>query len=334
MRHAAIVLAATALALVLLPGCGDAAGNAPGDVTRSPVRVTVVMVEERTDPVEVRRSATLLSRVDVHLATESAGLVVSRPIPAGTRVAKDTVVLRLSDTAERAALTAARARLAGLAREGVSLAERQTASAAVRQAEKLLRMRTVVAHADGTLDRYDIEEGDYAVPGARVGRLVDPSRLWLIATVLENEILEVKPGTAVWIEVPAWPDARFAGKVVRRGSAALPGTGQFEVEVDVDTDARLLPGFVATVGIPLDGSRARRLVPRDAVFQRHGTWRLFAVAEDDGTQRAKEHAVHVRTVPGHPELVDITDGVDSGTRIVVRGRIGLVDGDPLRIEDR
>lgn len=332
MKRAPIAIAATAIAL--LSGCDDATGNAPGGVTRSPVRVTTVTVEERTDPVEVRRSATLRSRVDVRLATESAGLVVSRPIPAGTRVAKNAIVVRLSDTAERAALTAARARLAGLAREGVSLAERQTAAAAVQQAEELLRMRTVLAPAAGTLDGYDIEEGDYAVPGAHVGRLVDPSRLWLIANVLENEVLGVEPGAAVWIEVPAWPDTRFPGKVIRRGSAALPGTGQFEVEIDVDADARLLPGFIATVGIPLKGTRARRLIPRDAVFQRHGTWRLFAVMEDDGTARARERTVRVQSVPGHPELVDLTAGVDTGTRIIVRGRIGIVDGDPLRIEDR
>lgn len=332
MRRAMIALLAAGL--VLMPGCGDASGNAPQDVKRSPVGVTVVSVDERSDPVEVRRSATLLSRVDVQLVTESSGIVQSRPIPAGTRVPKDAVIVKLSDAAERAALKAARARLSGLAEEGVSLAERQAAESAVEQAAETLRRRTVIAPADGIIDRYDIEEGDHAVSGTAVGRLVDPTKLWLVATVLEDEILGVAPGSRVWLEVPAWPDVRFNGTVLRRGSAALPGSGQFEVEIEVDTDEKLLPGFVATVGIPVKGTEPRRLVPRDAVFQRHGTWRLFTVREDDGTPRAEERTVRIRSVPGRPDLADITHGVEAGTTVVVRGRLGLVDGDPLRILDR
>ena len=332
MRHLALLL--TAAAATILPGCGGANGKTTDGIVRSPVTVTAVTVEEQTEPVTVRRSATLLSRVDVLLATESAGVVVSRPIPAGTLVAKNAVVLKLPDAVQRSTLTSARARLAGLAQEGVSLADRQAAVADVQRAEELLRMRTVVAPADGVLDRYDIEEGDYAVPGTPVGRLVSPSKLWLVATVLEDEILSVPTEATVSIEVPAWPDTRFPGKVVRRGSAALPGTGQFEVEIDIDPDPRLLPGFIATVAIPVKGSRAARLVPRDAVFRRHGTWRLFAVAKDGDTLRAAERTVRVRSVPGRPDLMDITSGVDLGTRVVVRGRLGLVDRDLLRIDDR
>ncbi len=326
-----ILLTCSVLALLCLAGCKEARDAAPGNADRQPIPVEVAVAERTELPVKIRRSAALRSRVDTRLVTESAGLVVSRPVPAGARVSEGAVIARLSDATEVATLKAARARLTGLLAEGVSLAARQQAEAAVEQAEEALRMRTVVAPADGIMDRYDMEIGDYAIPGAPVGRLVDPSKLWMIATVLEEEILGVEPGTTVALSVPAWPDQSFAGKVVRRGAAALAGSGQFEIEIDVDADDRLFPGFVATVEIPVKGTQPRLLVPRDALFQRHGTWQLFAVVDSEGAPRARERSVKIRSVPWRPDLADVTSGLEPGTRVVTRGRLGLTDGDPLRI---
>ena len=139
----------------------------------------------------------------------------------------------------------------------------------------------------------------------------------------------VRRGSSVTLTVPALPGETFTGTVVRCGRAALPDSGQFEVEFDIDPDPRVLPGFAATASIPLQGSRPVRSVSRDAVFTRHGTARLFAVATRDGGEFAEERTIVVRSIPGHPGMVDVLSGVEPGTRVVVRGRIGLTTGDPL-----
>lgn len=332
MTRTVSILAATVLAASLV-SCSDASG-APQETERRPVPVSVETVTEVTTPITVRRSATIRSRVDVQLVCESAGILVERPLKAGAPVKKGDVIAKLSDAAERAALKAARARLAELIDERSTLDARRQAESAVEQAREMLRRRTVLASDDGIIDRYDAEVGDYLTPGAPVGRLVDPTKLWAVATVLEEEVLLVRAGARISFTVPAVRGESFTGTVVRRGTAALTGSGQFEVEFDVDHDPRVLPGMVATASIPLSGTRPVRALSRDAVFMRHGTPRAFVVVERDGRHYAEERTIVIRAITADPGMVDVLSGIESGTDVVVRGRIGLVSGDPLITRQR
>ncbi|MAG58195.1 MAG: hypothetical protein CMJ83_18060 [Planctomycetes bacterium] len=226
-------------------------------------------------------------------------------------------------------MKAARAGLAGLVDEGVTLSQRESAEAAVEEALEMLRRRTIRTTASGIIDRYDVERGDHVVPGSPIGRLVDPTRLWCIATVLERDILRVKLGGKAELTVPAWPGETFTGKVIRLGQAALTGSGQFEVEVDIDADSRLRPGFVGTIELPVKDTVRIMAVPRDAAFQRHGTWRVFVVTGATNDHRVEERTVTIRRVPNRPDLVDVLRGAKPGEHVVVRGRLGLVNGDAV-----
>jgi len=316
---------------LVLQGCDDVSGREPTSTERSAVPVSIAVVTPVEKRVRIRKTAPLRSRTDTTLVAESAGIIVTLPVLAGKPVEAGEVIAQLADATERAQLKAARARLSGLVAAEVPLSQKESAEAAVEQAQEQLRRRTVRAPASGIIDSYMAEVGDYVAPGSPIGRLVDPERLWCVATVLETEILRIDSDASVGLSVPAWPGARFTGKVLRQGTAALQRSGQFEVEVEIAPDSRLRPGFVATVELPVEDLQRITAAPRDATFIRHGTIRIFAVVDKGERLVAEERTITTRRVPGRPDLADILTGVEPGERIVVRGRLGLVSGNTVKI---
>ena len=77
--------------------------------------------------------------------------------------------------------------------------------------------------------------------------------------VSDRQVVAVRPGAEVEVDVEALPGEPFAGRVLRVGSATDSDTRKFPVEVEVENpDWRLLPGMVA---------RRRRIQVRDVAFQ-------------------------------------------------------------------
>jgi multidrug efflux pump subunit AcrA (membrane-fusion protein) len=309
---------------VLLAACGGRHEAALTEPTPAPV--SLIEVRVTTGPRFTRKTAVLRSRVDLTLAAEASGIVRERLAAEGARVEAGSPVLCLDDAAERSDVAAAEARARDLATSGAQLWTREGADAALARARELLRRRTTRAPQAGILDRYFVDPGEWVVTGSAVARLVDPSRLYLIATVLEGEIVDVDPEGAARITFDAVPGIDFAGRVLRRGQAALDASGHFEVEVALPGDPRLRPGFLANVEIPLRGSQTRMLIPEDATFIRHGARKVFVAASRDGDLVAEERTISSADVPGDPTLLAVVSGLKAGERIIRRGRIGLASG--------
>jgi membrane fusion protein (multidrug efflux system) len=151
-------------------------------------------------------------------------------------------------------------------KQRVLQARLREAMAMVTQARDDLESTVLHSPIAGVISRQRVEEGQLIQRGQPVLVIHDPNDVWVLANIKESYISEVSVGRPVEIWVDAYPDRRFAGKVLTVGAAAIsefslfPPTGTFTkveqrlpVQISVSNDGGLLkPGMMVVVGIVRD----------------------------------------------------------------------------------
>jgi membrane fusion protein (multidrug efflux system) len=138
--------------------------------------------------------------------------------------------------------------------------------AAINIQTQELENYTIKAGMNGVVGRRLIKAGEYVSRGQRLLVMHDQNKIWIETNIRETEINRVSLGQNVRIEVDAFPDKEFFGKVRRIGNAAtsqfalLPKlneagtftkiTQRIRVRVDVkQKDDMLKPGMMVEIFI-------------------------------------------------------------------------------------
>jgi membrane fusion protein (multidrug efflux system) len=100
-------------------------------------------------------------------------------------------------------------------------AEASEAEAQVRQAELDLSYTRITAPCAGYVTKKSVEPGAYVQVGQQLLAVVG-SDVWVVANFKETQISGMKPGQPVDIEVDAYPDVVFRGRVdsIQRGTGS------------------------------------------------------------------------------------------------------------------
>ncbi len=176
--------------------------------------------------------------------------------------------------AESAALDEA---IADRARLTVKAAERAELEARVVEIEaRMARQRidiadrTIISPIDGVVGSTFVIAGEYVSAGERLMVLHDPERIWVESNIRETEVGRLTTEQPVRIEVDAYPDLEFEGRIGRIGNAAtsqfslLPRlndsstftkvTQRIKVRIDVaQRGGKLKPGMMVEIYVD-DGS--------------------------------------------------------------------------------
>lgn len=92
--------------------------------------------------------------------------------------------------------------------------------ARIARHEALLSYRAIHSPKAGVVDRVFVEEGEFVGEGRRILMLHDPNDIWVEANIKETEVRRLKVGQRVAIDVDAYPDQKFTGRVAKIGAAA------------------------------------------------------------------------------------------------------------------
>lgn len=127
----------------------------------------------------------------------------------------------------------------------------KNAEASLRQAKQRLDRTNIYASMDGTITQLNVELGQRAVgtgqmAGTEILKIADLSNMEVVAEVNENDIINVSLGDSAKVEVDAYPDKIFYGRVTEIAySAAVAGMStadqvtNFEVKVGIDPKSYL-----------------------------------------------------------------------------------------------
>jgi RND family efflux transporter MFP subunit len=343
-RASAIGRLAGGLLVLTALGCDRAPAPSPRYPApmAAPRRVAVVTArpagpEGETVPatVRARERATLTARV--------AGSVVALPFGEGDAVPAGAVVARVEATALRAALAAANAERDAAEADRVRASTLLSRGAATPQESEQANARSSAARAKAEAAREALgyaelrapfagrvaarpaNVGDVVMPGAPLVELDGESGLEVVATVAEDLVARLSPGTLVAVDVDgqAAPIEATVRAVSPRGD---PATHRVLVRADLPSTAGVRAGLfarfrLAPASVPKGavGAQARLLVPERALVRRGGLLGVFVVS--GGRARLRWLAV------GEPEAgtVEVRAGLRDGERVVADPS-GLVDG--------
>jgi len=330
-----------------------------------PVRALEVRPGELRVIVNATTTSTVKSEYEVILSAQRTGRVVALAVRDGDRVRAGDLIARLDLTEESVqsenVLAQSKAtydeaeknlkRSEDLYRKGMIA---QQDLDAVRKAYEVARSQFQAAASDVTVRKnYSVirapfsavvskkwtEVGELLLPGKQIATLVDPDRIYVLATIDEVDVGRLRLGQRVTITVDAFPGERFAGAIGR--ISPIVSGGKLETRTaDVwiyftRRDARFKPGMSADIEILITTLQGVLSVPTQAIIERAGRKQVY---------RAEIQAIAtgatavVRLVPvevGESNWVatEIRQGLAAGEVVVTTPEAeGLKDGARVRIE--
>ena len=308
------------------------------------VRVSVSPVDSLIYLPTYSAPATAVSLNESRLSVETSGRILGIPVHVGDSVESDGLLAELECSTNRSAQREAAAQVSA-AKAQLTLAERQIKRTRILMKERnvseeilnqreaeLLTAQANIAARQAALENADLavrhcritapfagvvtqrlaNEGEWITPGQPLVRLLDTERLEVSAQIPLGHIDSLK-------QAPQY-DLAVAGKryqlSLRRLLPAIDSLAR-------NQEARF--EFIGKRALP--GSSGRLLwqathyhLPADIPVRRNGQLGVFV--EADGI-------AHFKVLPGALEGIPAPTDLPPGTVLIIEGRHGLSDGDPV-----
>jgi len=182
---------------------------------------------------------------------------------------------------------------------------------------------TFHAPLSGTVIRKQVVEGQYVDEGTILYQLADLSRVWIYLDVYEQDLRHVKIGHEVKIQVDAYPNELFAGKVIFIDPIMNPETRTIRVRTEFSNrSGKLKPQMFVRAHIQETVTRVLA-VPSSAVLSM-GNRTVVWIEVDENTFEPRNVVVGIRTA----SLSQIASGLNGGERVVTTGGF-LIDSESL-----
>jgi membrane fusion protein (multidrug efflux system) len=341
-----VFIAMTVIVAVRSLGDASPAQRGPGEQAL-PVSAYVVGEHTFADIVEALGTARANETVTV---TARVSDTLSRvAFDSGQSVEAGDILVELTDTEEAADLNEARATLREARREldrvedlierGIAPRQRldeasaavERASARVSSIEAQLADRIIRAPFSGVVGLREVSVGSLVRPGDPIVTLDDTSIIKLDFSVPERFLSTFEPGMSIAAATSAYPDAVFSGEIAQISSRIDPVTRTVTVRAEIDnTDRRLRPGQLMTVEVRRD-ERASPAVPGAAITRYLDDSFVFVIEGEEGSARVRQQPVQLGRQNG--DLIEVTDGLMAGDRIVGEGVHRVRSGMPVRIAE-
>ncbi|HKR01497.1 MAG TPA: efflux RND transporter periplasmic adaptor subunit [Pyrinomonadaceae bacterium] len=205
-------------------------------------------------------------------------------------------------------------------RAAVTNAETQVA-----QARRNLSYALVYSPINGYVAERPADLGEYVSPATKVATVVSTNPLRVRIDIPEQALSAIQVGQSVSVNVSAYPDRSFSGRVHHVAPSVTPNSRTLTVEAEVENnDGLLRPGQFATVRVLQPQTSAAVLVPARSVRAESGTNYVFIIR--DG--RAEKRIVQLGQTEA--DLIEIKSGVTVGEQVATSNVELLSDGVPVR----
>jgi RND family efflux transporter MFP subunit len=184
-------------------------------------------------------------------------------------------------------------------------------------ADKKLRDTHIVAPFDGYIKDRNVTVGQYlraaaAAPTTPILSMVNINPVRVRLKIPEKMAGWIPVGQQVTVQVEAYPDRTFTGKIWRINPSVDPQTRTFDAEALIDNrDGALKPGFFVKSVIESNKVEHVLIVPQKALNYAYGIYKVFQVKGN----KVKEAEVRLGDRMG--DDVEVVQGLDEGAKLAV-----------------
>lgn len=341
----------------LLPGCKNNRRRPPPPVPS----VTTTSVQVRDVPVEIRAPVDLRPIEQSDVGAKAIGYLDAVLVDRGDRVKKGQPValVRPSDLPDQ--LASARGTLAqaqaaaALARANKERAEQlapsgvvstqdlqaATTSAATTEAALAAAQANVAALAtrlgetriespmEGVVSARRLDPGALVGPSAGSGAILTVSRVDVLRVYIpvnERDVAALQLGQDAHVELDAFPERSYTGKVVRISPGLDPVTRTLDVEVHLKNPGELRPGMYGRGSIVTSVHKDAVVVPVVAVQVVNDRSYVFVLRGDKVTR------VEIQPGVDGGNWVEAAAGLRATDEIVTAGMDAVSDGTTVRAQ--
>lgn len=326
------------------PRPADAAAAAAQPAPARPVTVEAAPV--RLDTVERILTAigTLESNESVTLRLEIPGRLVVIHFREGERVARGEPVVALDDSAYRAQVAEAEARLdlsrrsaerakelfsrqmASASSRDESIAAQAVAEAALNFARVQLAKTRIDAPFEGVLGLRGVSVGAYVNPGDPLVTLDDIDPIKVDFRVPEPALPLVRTGQRIDMRVDAYPDMRFRGEIYAIAPRVDVDGRTVSLRARVANPQGLLkPGLFARVEVVVERREGAVVIPEQAIVPQAEGQAVFRVID------GRAALTPVKLGQRRAARVEVVEGLARDDVVVIAGQLRLRDGTPVTV---
>jgi len=211
----------------------------------------------------------------------------------------------------------------GAAEEDLKSVEAQVrqAKAALDIAKYQLKNTKIIAPISGKVTSIAVSSGEMISPSMPLLTLIDVSRIFVKVGISEKDISKIKEGQKVKLEIDAFPEEQFQGKVTSKGVAVEQISKTLEVKIEIIDPAVDIPiGVFARGDIIIRTNNNALIIPASALTRKKDGIYVFVVEEGIAKQKEVELGII------QDERVEILTGLLENEEIVVLGNQELENG--------
>ncbi|MEC7424096.1 MAG: efflux RND transporter periplasmic adaptor subunit [SAR324 cluster bacterium] len=189
-----------------------------------------------------------------------------------------------------------------------------------------LRKSVINSPLKGTVKIRHVKVGEFVRKGDPLVEILDLDKVLVQVNIPEQDIMKIREGETVGVELYALSDQQYRGKVQTIGLEADSRNRTFPIEIVVDNPKReLRPGMLARVTFTKQISDEQVVVPRHSILERDAGRVVFLVEQDKAVKQS------IVTGQSMQDRVQVLEGLKPGDRLVVEGHSKLTDGETVSI---
>lgn len=330
-----------ALALLLLVACSNN-DKKTEQTAQQPVAPVVSVITATAEDVEVTNTFT--SNIEPYainnIVSQTAGRIVSIKAEVGDKVRKGQLLAKMDDVnlsktrMQYVNDSTELSRLTELYKIGaVSQADYDLAKMGLEITKKtynnLLENTYLRSPINGVVTARNYDKGDMYSMALPIFVVQQITPVKMLINISESYFTQVHEGMEFDIEVEAYPEEQFKGKINLIYPTVSATTHTFPVEViSQNTDQRLRPGMFARVTASF-GINHRVVVPDVAVVKQQGSGEHFIyVLQPDNTVSYTKVELGRRM----GNRYEIVSGINEGDVIVTEGQARLKNGVEVQVK--
>src|SRR5262249_22755562 len=185
----------------------------------------------------------------------------------------------------------------------------------------------ITSSVSGFIGKRALDPGAWVTPNSSFISVVDIALVRLVANIVEKDLRRISSGQRADVEVDAFPDETFKGRIARVSPVLDPATRTAQIEVEIENPQfRLKPGMYARVNFTVEQRTNTLVVPANALVDVQGNRGVFMTTGDTA------HFKPIKVGMMAERLVEVAEGLAEGEKVVTTGAAALREGDKVLLQ--